>query len=628
MLSFKMSPEEASNTVKRVLKSNRELVSKLISESSSTWESFIVPFVNAGEKLEHIENYIHHMNAVNNSDDWRKANEENIDDISQYYTEISQNESLYNKYLSITGHLTETQKYIIEKTIRSFVLSGVNLSKNKRDRLKEINEELSTLSSKFSNNVLDSTNANAISLTDDELSSISNLVSLKDNKVPLRGDLYVTIMKYCDNQSVRERLYKAYNTKASEFTAYDNTQVIDNILSLRAEKAKILGLNNYAELSLATKMAPSTQSVIDFLTDLANKAKPFAINDYSALIEYAKNKFNTTLNVWDVAYYSEKMLSDLYSFSSEEVKRHFKEEFVLSGLFNTIEKLYTVKIESAKSDVWNDDVKFFLVKRNNCVIGSFYLDIYARDNKRGGAWMDSPVSRKVENGLIQLPIAYVVCNFSKSESKTLYHDDVNTLFHEFGHAFHHLLSNVEDLDASMSHVEWDAVEQPSQFFENFCFDFTVISKLTNNTFPAELFDKLISAKNFQAALGMIRQIEMSIFDIVIHMENGNANDILNNIRNNISVIKVPEYNRFQNAFSHIFSGGYAAGYYSYKWAEVLSANVFDVFEKNGVINPDIGNRYANTILAIGSSKPAMDAFREFVGAEPDVSILLKGYGLL
>ncbi len=466
----------------------------------------------------------------------------------------------------------------------------------------------------------------------------------------LKAPSYGPVMQYADNRALRERMYRAYTTRASELLSegskaeWDNTPLMTQILKLRAEEAQMLGFASYAELSLASKMADTPQQVAEFLLELAQRARPFAEKDLVELREFAKSQLGLQdLQAWDVGYAGEKLRQQRYAFSEQEVKQYFPEDAVLSGMFGLVETLFGLKIVSSSAPVWHEAVRFFDIRDNSgALIGQFYLDLYARASKRGGAWMDDAITRRRTAKGIQTPVAYLNCNFASplgGKPALFTHDEVITLFHEFGHGLHHLLTQVEELGVSgISGVEWDAVELPSQFMENFCWEWDVLQGMTRHSdtgekLPRTLFDKMIAAKNFQSGLQMLRQIEFSLFDLRLHSDydahgKQTVQQMLDEVRKEVAVLIPPAFNRFQNSFSHIFSGGYAAGYYSYKWAEVLSADAYSLFEENGVLDAATGSHFREEILAVGGSRDAMDSFIAFRGREPRIDALLRHNGLV
>ncbi len=463
-------------------------------------------------------------------------------------------------------------------------------------------------------------------------------------KFTLHFPSYMPVLQYADNRNLRETLYRAYATRASEFgkPELDNTSIIAHILKLRDEAAKLLDFNNFAELSLATKMADTPAQVIEFLQTLASRAKPYAEQDMRELVAYAEKLNINDMQAWDVAYVSEKLREEKYAFSDLEVKQYFPEAKVMAGLFKVVETIFGVFVKKSNAPTWHKDAHFYeITDHNDKRIGQFYLDLYARNNKRGGAWMDEAITRRIVDDRLITPVAYLTCNFSApvgNKPALFTHDEVITLFHEFGHGLHHMLTQVSDYSVSgIKGVEWDAVELPSQFMENFCWEWDVLRHMTQHVdtgaqLPRELFDKMVAAKNFQAGMQTIRQMEFSIFDITLHSTfdtNGCKTplDLLEEIRDKVAVIRPPKWNRFPNNFSHIFAGGYAAGYYSYKWAEVLSADAYSLFEENGVLCADTGKKFWDEVLAQGGSRPAMESFVAFRGREPSIDALLRHNGM-
>ncbi|HEV2430413.1 MAG TPA: M3 family metallopeptidase, partial [Burkholderiales bacterium] len=553
--------------------------------------------------------------------------------------------------------LSAVRKKIVENALRDFRLGGAELPPDKKNRYAEIQEELARRAAKFSENLLDATNAFSIYITKKQTSGIPEDVlqaareaAQKDGKdgwkFTLHMPSYLPVMQYADDRSLREKMYYASSTRASEFDnpQWDNAPLIAKMVPLRRELAQLLGYRDFAEVSLVPKMAKSSSQVLAFLDDLARRARPFAEQDVHELRTFARDELGIEdLQAWDVAYASEKLRLKRYSFSDQEVKQYFPEEVVIRGLFRVAENLYSVKFVPASAPTWHPDVRFFEVRdASGAAIGQFYMDLYARETKRGGAWMDDAISRRRKAERIQIPVAYLNCNFSRpvgGKPALFTHDEVLTLFHEFGHGLHHLLTQVEDLGVSgISGVEWDAVELPSQFMENFCWEWDVLREMTRHVdtdqaLPRPLFEKMLAAKNFQSGLAMLRQIEFAVFDMRLHSDFDPASgrsvlDLLQEVRKQVAVLFPPAYNRFPNSFGHIFGGGYAAGYYSYKWAEVLSADAYSLFEEKGVLNPDTGARFRDEILAVGGSRPAAESFRAFRGREPNVEALLRHNGMI
>ncbi len=627
-----------------------------------TWENFVTPLDDATERMARAWNVVSHMNAVVNSPALRDAYNGALPAVTQFWTELSQDERLFAKYKSLRAgagwaNLDDARKQSLENELRDFRLGGAELAVDKKARLMAVQEELSTLMSSFNDNVLDATNA-YVHLVDDEteltglpedVKNVAREAAKKDGqpgwKLTLHAPCYLPVMQYTEFRPLRERLYRAYSTRASELGAdpkWDNTRIINRILALRAEKAALLGYDNYAGVSLATKMADTPREVIVFLEDMAAKSKPFAEKDWAELCAYAREELKLAdVEAWDVAWISEKLRQRRYAFSDDEVKQYFPEPRVLAGLFRVIETLYGLTVTPAAAETWHADVRFFdLRDKQGTLVGQFFLDLYAREAKRGGAWMDDAINRRRKHGALQHPVAYLTCNFStplEGKSALLTHDEVITLFHEFGHGLHQLLTEVEELGVSgINGVEWDAVELPSQFMENFCWEWDVLKHMTQhvdtgNALPRELFDKMIAAKNFQAGMQFVRQLEFALFDMRLHAGFDSGKDdflaLANEVRNAVAVMKYPSFNRSPHAFGHIFGGGYAAGYYSYKWAEVLSADAYAAFEETGVLNAETGARFRREVLARGGSRPALDSFAAFRGRKPDMEPLLRHNGM-
>ena len=631
-------------------------------KDAPTWASFITPLDNVNERLSRAWGTIGHLNGVLNSPELRETYNDMLPVITQYWAELSQHETLYKNYKAIRAgneftRLNAAQKQALDNELRDFRLGGAELSDEKKARYQAVQEELSSLMSTFNDHVLDATNAFACFVDNesdlagvpDDVKTVARELAIAEGKpgwkLTLHAPCYGPIMQYADSQPLRARLYRAYVTRGSELGAdpqWDNTANINRILKLRAETAALLDYKNYSEVSLATKMAETPADVIGFLDDMAVKAKSFAEKDWRELLSFAKTELHMVdVNAWDVAYVAEKLREKRYSFSDQEVKKYFQEPKVLSGLFHVIETLYGVKISTASAETWHADARFYDVRNaSGGIVGQFYLDLYARDAKRGGAWMDDAINRCIKNGAVQHPVAFLTCNFAApvgGKPALFTHDDVITLFHEFGHGLHQLLTDVDELSVSgISGVEWDAVELPSQFMENFCWEWDVLKHMTahvdsGETLPRMLFDKMIAAKNFQAGMGFVRQLEFSLIDMRLHTdfnaEKDSLLDLVAAVRRDVAVVQYPEFNRTVHAFGHIFGGGYAAGYYSYKWAEVLSADAYAAFEESGVLNPETGAKFRREVLGRGGSRPAMESFIAFRGRKPDMEPLLRHNGL-
>jgi oligopeptidase A len=652
---------QARAVVKNVEEANQDL----------TWDNFITPLEDATEQLGRAWGIVGHLNGVMDSEELRAAYNDNQAKITQFWTELGQNLVLFHHYKNLQAsaefaELSATRQKIIHNAIRDFKLSGAELDDDKKQRYAEIQEQQAALSTKFSENVLDATND--FSYVTEDVSELSGLpqevLDAAKHSAEQAGKTgylftlhfpsYFPILQYADKRSLRECIYRANVTKASELhpkSEWDNTPVIQDILQLRREEAALLGYANFAEVSLVSKMAESPKQVSQFLLDLADKAKAYAEIDLTELKSFASEKLGLhDLQAWDITYVSEKLREERYAFSEQEVKQYFPEHKVVAGLFEIIQALFDIQIQIESAGTWHPDVKFYRIERNGALIGQFYLDLYARSGKRGGAWMDDARGRRRTSTGIQTPVAYLVCNFNApilvdgvQKPATFSHDEVITLFHEMGHGLHHLLTQVEDLSVSgISGVEWDAVELPSQFMENFCWEWDVLQKLTAHvdtgaSLPRDLFEKMIAAKNFQSGMQTLRQVEFALFDMRIHddfhtQSHLQVQHILDTVRQQISVLTPPEFNRFQHSFSHIFAGGYAAGYFSYKWAEVLSADAYAAFEEAKItegssVSRIIGKQFQKEILEVGGSRSALTSFRAFRGRDPSIDALLRHSGM-
>ncbi len=662
-------PELVTPAVEQLLAENRALIARLAADPATpTWDNFVAPLADAHERLNRAWGQVGHMNSVMNSPELRETYNGNLPKLTQYYTELGQNPALYAKYRALndsTGFasLSAAQRAVIEHEVRDFRLGGAELSADKKIRFTEIRDRLSSLTSRFSDNLLDATDGFAHFVNDEsELSGIPDDVleaarnaAEKDGKpgwkFTLHAPSYLPVMQYAEHRPLRELMYRASATRASEFgkKELDNTPLITEIVNLRREMAQLLGFESFGAYSLEAKMAESPAQVIQFLEDLAAKAKPFAQRDLDELNQYARDELKMpALEAWDIPFASEKLRTARFAFSDQEVKQYFPETRVLPGMFKVIETLYGLSIREEKAPVWHADVRFFgIYDSNNKRVGQFYIDLYARQAKRGGAWMDEVMARRRTTRGIQTPVAYLNCNFSppvgesggKKRPALFTHDEVITLFHEFGHGLHHLLTQVEELGVSgINGVEWDAVELPSQFMENYCWEWHVLEPMTAHVdtqqpLPRALFDKMLAAKNFQSGMQTVRQIEFSLFDMRLHhsyatVDDKTVKEALDTVRRQVAVLIPPAFNRFPNSFSHIFAGGYAAGYYSYKWAEVLSADAYSLFEERGVLNPEIGARFRDEVLAMGGSRPALESFIAFRGRPPSIDALLRHHGMV
>ncbi len=672
----RIEPEHVKPAIGQLLAEGRALIERLTADGTpATWEGFAGALALGLEPLGRAWGVVGHLHSVNDVPAWREAYNEMLPDVSRFYSELGQNLKLFDKYRALKAGpgyaaLSQEQKRVVENEIRDFRLSGAELPEEQKPRYQAIMEELSQLAAKFSENLLDATNAFAEIITDETLLAglpdyaveaareAAQAAGAGDNswKFTLHAPSYGPAMQYADNRALRERLYRAYATRAAEFAEgsskpeWDNTPVIQRLLELRAEEARMLGFANFAELSLQPKMADTPAQVLDFLRDMAAKAKPFAEKDIAELRAFARDALGIAdFQPWDAAYASEKLLQARYAFSEQEVKQYFTEPKVIAGLFQVIESLFGVKLLPDCAPVWHEDVRFYRIETPAGErVGQFYLDLYARETKRGGAWMDEARTRRRAGAGIQKPVAYLNCNFARPVGEingqkrpaTFTHDEVITLFHEFGHGLHHLLTRGEELGVSGIHgVEWDAVELPSQFMENYCWEWSVLQGMTahvetGEALPRALYDKMLAARNFQSGMMTVRQIEFSLFDMRLHGEfdPGGARgvmDLLDEVRAEVAVLIPPPWHRFPQSFSHIFGGGYAAGYYSYKWAEVLSADAYAAFEEAGdPFDADTGKRFLDEILAVGGARPALESFLAFRGREPSVDALLRHSGMI
>ncbi len=659
-------PEHVRPAIDQLLTEGRQLVETLLQQNSVySWENLVQPLEAMDDRISRAWSPVSHMNSVVNSDELRTAYNSCLPLLSEYGTELGQHEGLYQAYRQIASgdeyqRLDTAQKKIIDNALRDFRLSGIELDQAARDRFKAIMQELSKLASKYSDNVLDATNAWHRQVTDEALlaglpESARSLARQTAGQRELDGWVftlefpsYYPVMTYADNRQLREELYTAYVTRASDqgphAGQWDNAELMDQILALRHEAARLLGFANYAERSLATKMAESPDQVMGFLNDLAERSMPAARRELDEVTAFAAEHYgHAALEAWDIPYFSEKLRQQKYAISQEELKPYFPEPHVISGLFAIVQRLYRLQIEAVSGvDTWHEAVEYYRIRDTaGDIRGEFYLDLYARPHKRGGAWMDECISRRRTREGIQVPVAYLICNFSPpiGDDPALFtHDEVITLFHEFGHGLHHMLTQIDYAGVSgISGVAWDAVELPSQFMENWCWEREALDLFARHyqsgeCIPDELYQRMMQARNFQSALQMVRQLEFAIFDFTLHRDYDPAapahvHDTLKAVRSRVAVIQPPAFNRFENSFTHIFGGGYAAGYYSYKWAEVLSADAFSAFEESGIFNTDTGSRFMNTILAQGGSREPMELFIEFRGREPTIDALLRHSGL-
>ncbi|MBP6220462.1 MAG: M3 family metallopeptidase [Limnohabitans sp.] len=631
----------------------------------AAWKSIAQTLDVATERLGMAWGAVSHLNSVADTPELRAAYNAALPRVTEFWTRLGSDERLYAKYKAIDpASLNAEQKQAQTNALRAFVLGGAELQGADKERYAAIQERLAEITQKFSENTLDATDSFALYVSEDQLKGVPADVmqatrdaaqkeGKEGHRLSLKMPVYLPVMQFADSSALREQLYKAHVTRASDQASedakhFDNTALMQEILALRKEEARLLGFDNYAQVSVVPKMAESPEKVTGFLRDLAVKARPFAEKDLADLREFAANALglSSALNAWDIPYLSEKLKEARYSFSEQEVKQYFTAPKVLAGLFKIIETLFEVNILPDQAPVWHPAVAFYRIERDGQLVGQFYLDPPARAGKRGGAWMDDVRGRwqRPDTGVLQTPVAHLVCNFAEGvngQPALLTHDDVITLFHEFGHGLHHMLTQVNERDVSgISGVEWDAVELPSQFMENFCWEWSVLRHMTSHVqtgepLPRPLFDKMLAAKNFQSGLQTLRQIEFSLFDMLVHGEHDPSQDfmpLLNQVRDEVAVIRPPAFNRMVHTFSHIFAGGYAAGYYSYKWAEVLSADAYAAFEEtaaaDGSPSVETGRQYRKAILEAGGSRPALESFKAFRGREPSLDALLRHQGMV
>ena len=644
--------ENSSKLLEELLNNSRVEVEKLLEIKNKTYKNFVLPFAEIGEKINEFITPIFHLDSVKNSKITSKVYEECLPLISKYESEISQNENIYTSFKNIQSNekstLNNIQHKVLENEIRDFELSGCQLENNKKQRLEQIDLALGELSHKFSQNILEATNSFSLIIENfEDVKEIpkSDLELAKfeeDGKTKYKFTLqipsYIAYMTYGTSREKREELYKAYTTRAPQ-----NGEIIEKILALKDEKVKILGFKNYASYSLATKMANSEDDVINFLEELGNKAKEKAMKELEEIKQIAKEDGVDDFRASDISFYSEKLKKAQYDIDEEYYRPYFEQNSVLNGFFTALNELFDIEFKSSNASSWDEKVKVYDILENNKTIARIYIDLEARDDKRGGAWMNNWHSYyKDSNNNINLPTAYIVGNFPQSTKdipSLLRHSDVVTLFHEMGHALHHLLSKVEEPTVSgISGVAWDVVEFPSQFLEYFSYDRDILKLFAKHYQTGEVLDdeaisRLIKAKNFQSSMATVRQIEFALFDFKLHQKlyktEFEIQELLNSIRDKFSVIKTPEYNKFQNSFSHIFSGGYSAGYYSYKWAEVLSADAFYMFlDSKNVLNKELGLKYKNCVLSCGGSENMDKLFFDFAQREPKIDSLLKIDGII
>jgi oligopeptidase A len=673
-------PEHVTPAIEALIADARKVVEQLEAPAGTvSWDNFVVPLEESTERLGRAWGVVNHLNHVMDTPELRATYNENQPKVTEFWTELGQNEALFDKYKQLRAGseydtLSAARKRIVENALRDFRLGGAELPEKQKQRFAEIQEEQAKLSTRFSENVLDATNDFKLLVEDeaelaglpDDAKAAARAAAERDGKSGWQFSLhfpsYFPVLQFADSRALREKIYRANATKASEMGAvfsevekWDNTSNIAQLLKLRDEEAKLLDFRSFADVSLEPKMAESPERVIEFLEDLARRARPYAEKDLEELRAFAKDELGIAdMQAWDVTYASEKLREKRYAFSAQEVKEYFPEPKVVAGLFGVISKLFGVRIAPDQAPVWHPDVRFFRIERDEGgetkLIGQFYLDLYARPGKGQGAWMDDARGRRLATGgIVQTPIAYLTCNFTppatvdgQLQPSLFTHDEVTTLFHEFGHGLHHMLTEVDELSVSgISGVEWDAVELPSQFMENFCWEWDVLQGMTAHVktgepLPRALYEKMLAAKNFQSGMQTLRQVEFSLIDMHLHYDfdpnsQKTVQELVDEVRSKFSVLIPPAFNRFQHSFGHIFAGGYAAGYYSYKWAEVLSADAYAAFEEaveaGGGALDETGKRFHREILSVGGSRPALESFKAFRGREPQIDALLRHNGM-
>jgi oligopeptidase A len=658
--------EHMEEAIDQIISENRMKIGQIAAQDDPIWETLAQPMQSLENKLENAWSVISHLNGVMNSDELRAVYKRCLEKLTEYGTALSQNAELCEAYKKLKARddfkdLSEAQRKSVDNTLRDFHLGGVDLPQAQKEQYANLSMELSELSNSFSDNVLDATQhwykhitdaADLAGIPDSALEGAREAAKQKDLDgyvITLDFPSFYPVLTYGENRELRREVYEAFVTRASDVGpdggTWDNTPVMAEILKRRHAMANLLGFNNFAERSLTKKMARSVDEVLDFLNQLAAKSKPIAEREFAELKAFALDTYGEDdLQAWDIGYYSEKLRQQRYDISPEMLRPYFPADKVVSGLFRVAEKLFDVQIE-AKPEVetWHPDATAYCISRNGDPLAWFYLDPYARQGKRGGAWMaDCRVRWRNLRGKLQLPVAFLTCNFTPSvngKPSLLTHDEVTTMFHEFGHGLHHMLTQVEVMDVSgINGVAWDAVELPSQFLENWCWNPESLELIashheTGEPLPEDLLNKLLAAKNFQSGMAMVRQLEFSLFDFRLHAEftaeeaPTNPLDMHRQVRSEIAVVQAPEFNRFPNSFSHIFAGGYAAGYYSYKWAEVLAADAFSLFEENGIFDQETGKAFLHNILEKGGSQEPMELFKAFRGREPEVDALLKQTGI-
>jgi len=667
----RIAPEHVTPAIETLLAESRAIVERVAASTApADWDGVAAPIAASLDRLDRAWTAVRHMNAVVSTPALRETYNSNLPKVTAFYADLGQDERLYAKYRAIAASAAfatfdHAKRRVVENELRDFRLGGAELPADRKARFKQVQEELAGLAAKFDDNVLDATNAWAHYVMDPaalagvpaDLIAQARADAEAEGKpgyrLTLRAPCYLPVMQYADDRALRALMHRAYSTLASDLgadPAHDNTAIIERILALRAEEAKLLGYANFAEVSLVPKMAATPAEVLAFVRDLAQRARPFAERDYAEVAGFARTELGIAdPQAWDLPYASEKLRQRRYAFSDQEVKQYFREDRVLAGLFGLVQTIYGVSIAESEAPAWHPDVRFYEIRdRDGGRVGQFYLDLYAREGKQRGAWMDDAVNRRCEGEHIRNPVAFLTCNFaapavvdSQRRPALFTHREVVTLFHEFGHGLHLLLTRVDVPGVSgIEGVEWDAVELPSQIMENWCWEWDVLQSMTAHVdtgvpLPRALFDRMRAAKNFQSGLATLRQIEFALFDMLLHTEylpgqqsaHPDARSVLAAARREVAVVPRPDYDRFMHAFGHVFAGGYAAGYYSYKWAEVLSADAFSLFEEVGVLSPVAGARFREEVLARGGSRPALESFVAFRGRKPQIDALLRHNGM-
>ncbi len=653
-----INSEQIKPAVEGALAQARTQLETIKNQPQASWQNTVEPLTDLTETVGRLWGVVGHLHSVVNTPELRAAYNEMLPVVTEFFTELAQDLVLFDRFESIKNSaeydaLTPAQQQKLKHDLRDFILSGAKLGQADKERFAELQSQLAALAAQFSQNLLDATDDFSLyfddksalnGLPEDALAMFAAAAGAEEKsayKIGLQMPHYLAVMQYADNRDLREQIYKAYVTRASELgkAEWDNTAIIDARLKLTQEEARLLGFDNYASLSLATKMAQTPEEVIDFLNDLAARAKPAAQSDYLELVQFAKETLNITeAQAWDLSYASEKLKQEKYAFSNLEVKAYFPANKVIQGLFQQIQHLYQIQFVPKTVSVWHPTVQYYELSHNDKIIGGVYMDLYAREGKNSGAWMNDYRGRRKLGDTLQTPVAYLICNFTPpvdGNESHLTHDEITTLFHEMGHGLHHLLTQVDELGVSgINGVEWDAVELPSQFMENFAWEYSVLVSMSEHKdskkpLPEELYQKMLKAKNYQKGMWLIRQMEFALFDFLLYenkQTHANWQDLLKAVREQVAVVFPPEYNRFAHSFGHIFAGGYAAGYYSYSWAEVLSCDAYAAFEETPE-DPTAGQRFWQEILAVGGSRPAMASFIAFRGRKPTIDAFLRLNGM-